>query len=226
MALQKFIHKVSPQLTQDAQFKAYGDIPENQLTPGSTVELYPGTYSNITCANGVAIVGVGSPLDVTIPGIAVSSGTTGNVRIENMTLTAVSNTISVAGASTAATLTVKNCIFNVSTGGVTPVAAANSIHVAGTGAVSIENCEFRGAQRACLSAVNAQANVINTMLSASATADMAVAASGIRYIGTTLRGAGRANVTGASAKADNILGTYTPSGATVTAAAQQYRGKV
>ena len=41
MALQKFIHKVSPQLTQNAQFKAYGDIPENQLTAGSTVELYP-----------------------------------------------------------------------------------------------------------------------------------------------------------------------------------------
>jgi len=226
MALQKFIHKVSPQLTQNAQFKAYGDIPENQLTAGSTVELYPGTYSNITCANGVAIKGIGSPLDVTVPGIAVSSGTTGNVRIENMTLTAVSNTITVAGASTAATLTVKDCIFNVSTGGVTPVAAANSIHVAGTGAVSLENCEFRGAQRACLSAVLAQANVINTILSATAVADMAVKAAGIRYVGTTLRGAGRANVHGGSAKADNILGSYTPSGATITAAAQQYRGKV
>ena len=54
-----------------------------------------------------------------------------------------------------------------------------SIHVAGTGAVSLENCEFRGAQRACLSAVNAQANVINTMLSASATADMASNAIGV-----------------------------------------------
>ena len=226
MALQKFIHKVSPQLTQNAQFKAYGDIPENQLTPGSTVELYPGTYSNITCANGVAIVGIGSPLDVTIPGIAVSSGTTGNVRIQNMTLTAVSNTITVAGASTAATLTVKDCIFNVSTGGVTPVAAANSIHVAGTGAVSLENCEFRGAQRSCLSAVNAQANVINTMLSASAATDAAVYGSGIRYVGTTLRGAGKANVAGATAKADNMLGSYSPSGATITAAAQLYRGKV
>jgi len=226
MALQKFIHKVSPQLTQNAQFKAYGDIPGSQLTPGSTVELYPGTYSNISCSNGVAIKGIGSPLDVTVPGIAVASGTTGNVRIENMTLTAVSNCISVAGASTAATLTVKDVVFNVSTGGVTPVAAANAIHVAGTGQVVLENCDFRGAQRACLSAVNAQANIFHTILSASAVADMAVAAAGIRYVGTTLRGAGRANVTGASAKADNILGSYTPSGATITAAAQQYRGKV
>ena len=104
MGLQRFIHKVSPQLTQDAQFKAYGDIPENQLTPGSTVELYPGTYANISCANGVGIVGVGSPTDVTIPAIAVSSGTTGNVHIKNMTITAVSNAVSVAGPSTAAKL--------------------------------------------------------------------------------------------------------------------------
>ncbi len=225
MALQKFIHKVSPQLTQNAQFKAYGDIPGNQLTPGSTVELYPGTYSNISCSNGVAIVGIGSPSDVTIPGIAVASGTTGNVRIENMTLTAVSNTITVAGASTAATLTVKDVVFNVSTGGVTPVAAANSIHVAGTGAVTLDNCQFLGAQRACLSAVLAQANVIGGILSATAVADMAVKAAGIRYVGAALRGAGRANVHGGSAKADNILGSYTPSGATITAAAQQYRGK-
>jgi hypothetical protein len=226
MALQKFIHKVSPQLTQDAQFKAYSNIPENQLTPGSTVELYPGTYSNITCANGVAIQGVGSPQDVNIPGIAVSSGTTGNVRVENLTLTAVSNALSVAGSSTAATLHVKNVIFNLSTGGVTPVANANTIQVAGTGAVTLENVQFLGPQRGNLKAPLAAANVIGGVLSVSATADMAVTGSSIRYVGAAIRGAGRANVTGATAKADNLIGTYTPSGATVTAAAQQYRGKV
>ena len=226
MGLQRFIHKVSPQLTQDAQFKAYGDIPENQLTPGSTVELYPGTYSNITCANGVGIVGIGSPTDVTVPGIAVSSGTTGNVHITNMTITAVSNAVSVAGPSTAAKLFVKDVIFNLSTGGVTPVANANTIQVAGTGAVTLENVQFLGHQRGNLKAPLATANIIYSVLSVSATADMAVKAAAIRYVGTTIRGAGRANVQGGTAKADNIIGTYTPSGATVTAAAQQYRGKL
>ena len=204
MGLQRFIHKVSPQLTQDAQFKAYGDIPENQLTPGSTVELYPGTYSNITCANGVGIVGVGSPTDVTVPG----------------------NAVSVAGPSTAAKLFVKDVIFNLSTGGVTPVANANTIQVAGTGAVTLENVQFLGHQRGNLKAPLATANIINSVLSVSATADMAVKAAAIRYVGTTIRGAGRANVHGGTAKADNIIGQYTPSGATITAAAQQYRGKL
>jgi len=226
MALQKFIHKVSPELTQNAQFKAYGDIPENQMTPGSTVELYPGTYSNIACANGVAIKGVGGVADVTVPGIHVSSGTTGNVRIENMTITAVSNAVSVAGPSTASTLHVKDVIFNLSTGGVTPVANANTIQVAGTGAVTLENVQFLGPQRGNLKAPLAAANVIGGVLSVSAAADMAVTGTSIRYVGATIRGAGRANVTGATAKADNMIGTYTPSGATVTAAAQQYRGKV
>jgi hypothetical protein len=72
----------------------------------------------------------------------------------------------------------------------------------------------------------ATANIINSVLSVSAAADMAVKAAAVRYVGTVIRGAGRANVQGATAKADNIIGTYTPSGATVTAAAQQYRGKL
>lgn len=226
MGLQRFIHKVSPELTQDAQFKAYGDIPENQLTPGSTVQLYPGTYANISCANGVGIVGVGSPTDVTIPGIAVSAGTTGNVHIENLTLTAVSNAVSVAGPATTAKLFVKDVVFNLSTGGVTPAVNANTIQVAGTGAVTLENVQFLGPQRGNLKAPLASANIINSVLSVSTAADMAVNAAAVRYVGTIIRGAGRANVQGATAKADNIIGQYTPSGATITAAAQQYRGKL
>ena len=211
MALQKFIQKVSPQLTQDAQFKAYGDIPGSQLTAGSTVKLYPGTYSNVTVANGVTIEGVGGAHDVTLPGITVASGTSGNVVVRNLTLTAAGNAFSTAVGATA-TITLENCYLPGTTHGVPfTTKQGNAICHEGSGALTLRDTYITGPWHSSVRTA-ATANIIGGVITATDSGDHAVwggdATKGtIRFVGAALRGAGKSNVTGgATIQADTTIG--------------------
>jgi len=211
MALQKFVHKVSPELTQDAQFKSYGAIPGSQLTPGTTVKLYPGTYSNVTVANGITIEGVGGVHDVTLPGITVSSGTSGNVVVRNVTLTAAGNAFSTA-VGTTATVKLQECHLTGSTHGVPfTTSEGNAVCHEGSGAITLQDTYITGPWRSSLRTA-ATANIIGGVITATASGDHAVwggaAAKGtVRFVNAALRGAGKSNVTGgATIQADTNIG--------------------
>ena len=42
----KAIHKVSPELTDNAQFKSVEEIPTTILGSGDTILVYPGSYAD------------------------------------------------------------------------------------------------------------------------------------------------------------------------------------
>ena len=87
---QKFVHKVSPELTDDAQFKAISDIPASALAQGSTIKLYPGTYAPLgitSVLDNIAIVGIGDAADVVIDSGSLIGNTSANtVSFENLTI--------------------------------------------------------------------------------------------------------------------------------------------
>ena len=136
------MHKVSPTLTDDAQYLDFNAIPTTALASGSVVELYPGTYAAISSANaaGVTLRGVGSPASVVIPSVTISSGTTGVARFENLTVGSGDDTapvVTVTGTSTSAGISMKGCIINTAAA-TSPAAIANH----GTGAVVLRHTHF------------------------------------------------------------------------------------
>lgn len=80
MANQKFVHKVSPELTDDAQYKSPTDIESVALTQGTTILLYPGEYSGLTGLtwDDITIKGVGDIDEVIIHGPVTFTNTAAN----------------------------------------------------------------------------------------------------------------------------------------------------
>lgn len=87
---QKFVHKVSPELTDDAQYKAISDIPASSLKQGSTILVYPGTYAPLaisTVFDNIAIVGMGDAAEVVFDvGSLIGNTSANTVSFENLTL--------------------------------------------------------------------------------------------------------------------------------------------
>jgi hypothetical protein len=120
MPAQKFVHYVSPELTQDAQFKSISEIPAAMLTPGTTVMLYPGTYDPVSGVTGtnLSFKGVGDKDEVIVNGFTFANTIAGTITFENMTIngpnqipTTVSHCITVQGTgfSDSANVTVRHC---------------------------------------------------------------------------------------------------------------------
>jgi len=84
---QKFITKVSPELTDDATLRHPNNADNAAKTVGSTFLLYPGTYDAITGAwDGVAFIGVGDKEDVIVNGVVLANNSANTVTFENMTI--------------------------------------------------------------------------------------------------------------------------------------------
>ena len=136
------VHKVSPTLTDDAQYKNFTDIPTTALASGSVVELYPGTHDAIQSSNltGITLTGVGGPDRVIIKSVQLPDGATGVASFENMTIGTGADTVPVAnivGITTTATIHMKDVVIN--TGAATaPAALANH----GTGHFILRNVNF------------------------------------------------------------------------------------
>ena len=136
------VHKVSPTLTADAQYKNFTDIPTSALATGTVVEMYPGTHDAIQSANlaGVTLTGVGGPDRVVIKSVQIPDGTSGTASFENMTIGTGADIVPVAnivGTSTTASMHMKDVIIN--TGAATsPAALANH----GTGHFILRNVNF------------------------------------------------------------------------------------
>ena len=86
----KAVHKVSPELTDNAQFKTDHEIPTTIMGAGDTILVYPGEYVDPRTANvaDVAVVGVGDRDDVIFNGFSIMSATTAgaNVVLRNLTI--------------------------------------------------------------------------------------------------------------------------------------------
>ena len=112
----KQVHRVSPELTDDAQFKAVEHIPTTMLKDGDTILVYPGEYSDPRTANvaNVTIEGFGGNKDVIFNGFSIPSDGPGgaNVEIRNVTIRAAGLIV----GNTASTVKVVDCIIDGTSG--------------------------------------------------------------------------------------------------------------
>jgi len=154
----KVIHKVSPELTDNAQWRTIHEIPTSYLQSGDTILVYPGEYVDPRTANvaDVAVVGMGDREDVIFNGFSIMSGTTAgaNVVLKNLTIRSagliVGNadvTVKVydciidgtSGESRSAALAIANAAVTM---GVTDSNAAGAIGVSMNAAVTLDHCEI------------------------------------------------------------------------------------
>jgi len=197
---QKFIHKVSPELTDNAQYKSIGDIPSVDLTQGSTIRLYPGTYDAVSASwDNIAVEGVGDPADVILNGLVLSNTAANTVTLQNMTVYG-SNSMAASGkgaievgspadAGGSVTLKLKNVILANADFGV--IAHGNTM------SVQADFVDATGVDRAYSSNANVTTNfsILNTSSNAYFTAGGAVNNGATGPVSTvTLSHSGGANV--------------------------------
>ena len=86
------IHRVSPELTNNAQFRDIRSIPTTMLKDGDTILVYPGEYSDPRTANvgNVTIKGFGTASNVRFAGFSVLSDmpASSTIDIENVQIEA------------------------------------------------------------------------------------------------------------------------------------------
>lgn len=113
--------KMSPELTDDAQYKDFSDIPSYVLTNrNATILAYPGIYTAPTAVEwaDVAVVGVGDREEIVINGdMTIANSSSGTLTFENLTFTgsnadATSGSVCVSKLGAASTpLHFRNCVF-------------------------------------------------------------------------------------------------------------------
>lgn len=103
---QKFIHLVDAELSQNAQFKSYDEIPTHALNWGSTIRFLPGVYEMGTLNNvdNLTFEGVGNPADVVLANVVLASTTANTNAFRNLTLSGNSAAVGSSGRSIYVTL--------------------------------------------------------------------------------------------------------------------------
>lgn len=98
---QKFVHLVDAELSGDAQFKSFSEIPTHALNWGSTVQFLPGTYEigSITGIDNITFEGIGNPLDVVLANVVLANTTANTVVFRNLTLSGNSGAAASTGRS-------------------------------------------------------------------------------------------------------------------------------
>jgi len=168
---QKFIHKVSPELTDDAQYKSVSEIDSSALTQGTTILLYPGTYDAISASwNDVALIGVGDVDDVIVNGLTLSNTAVNTVTVKNLTIkgsNAAAHSLTTAievgspdDASGSVTLAIRDVKLSNAEYGV--------IHHGSTGALSISYSDLSGVDQAV--SANANTSISFSVLNTSSNA--------------------------------------------------------
>ena len=154
----KAVHRVSPELTDNAQFKTVHEIPTTIMGAGDTILVYPGEYVDPRTANvaDVAVVGVGDRDDVVFNGFSIMSATTAgaNVVLRNLTIRSAGLIVGNAdvtvkaydcvidgtsGENRAAALGVTNAAVTM---GVTDSNLAAAIGVSMNAAVTLDHCDI------------------------------------------------------------------------------------
>jgi len=154
----KAVHRVSPELTDNAQFKTVHEIPTTIMGAGDTILVYPGEYVDPRTANvaDVAVVGVGDRDDVIFNGFSIMSSTTAGANVVLRNLTIRSAGLIVGNADV--TVKVYDCVIDGTSGparaaalavangavtmGVTDSNAAGAIGVSMNAAVTLDHCDL------------------------------------------------------------------------------------
>lgn len=96
---QKFIHLVDAELSQNAQYKSFADIPAHALNFGTTIQFLPGVYEMGTVnADSLTFEGVGNRADVVLANLVLGSATANTVVFRNLTLSG-SNVVAASGSN-------------------------------------------------------------------------------------------------------------------------------
>lgn len=110
------IHRVSPELTNDAQFKSIESIPTTMLKDGDTILVYPGVYSDPRTANvgNVMVEGFGNGDNVIFNGFSVLSDmpASSTVDIKNVKIQAPG----VIVGNSAVTVNIADCTIDGTAG--------------------------------------------------------------------------------------------------------------
>lgn len=164
---QKFVHKVSPELTDDAQYRNVGEIASTALTQGSTILLYPGTYDAVSASwDDIAIVGMGDKDDVVINGLTLSNTAANTITIKNVTING--SDANAAGEAAAISAGSADDAGGTVTVHLIDVALSNAefgiVQHAAAGGVTIERSDLSGVDQAVVSNANATINfsILNT----------------------------------------------------------------
>jgi len=167
---EKHLIKLSPSLTDDAQYKNFADIDSWQLNIGSTIQLFPGTYEVGTIAlDGVHVQGIGNRAGVILANANLSASTANVVHFSGVTFrgnsavtTSSARGIFIAAATPAATtLKFTDCAFEN---------AEFGIDNQGLTTLVVDRCDFSQVDKAIRSNAVVSANVAFTQLNSSSNA--------------------------------------------------------
>jgi hypothetical protein len=167
---QKFIHLVDAELSQNAQFKSFDEIPAHALNWGTTIRFLPGVYEMGTLNNvdNLTFEGVGNPADVVLANLVLANTTANTNNFRNLTLSGNSGAAASTGRSlmvnngATGTLRFRDVIFTRGDFGIDNQAAGVSL--------LLEYCDASGVDRALRSNAAASTNVRFSVLNASANA--------------------------------------------------------
>jgi hypothetical protein len=112
----KQIHRVSPELTNDAQFKSIESIPTTILSDGDTILVYPGEYTDPRTANigNVTVEGFGHGDNVVFTGFSVLSDMPASSTIDIKNIRVLAPGVIVGNS--AVTVNIADCTIDGTTG--------------------------------------------------------------------------------------------------------------
>ena len=165
----KQIHRVSPELTNDAQFKSIESIPTTMLQDGDTILVYPGVYSDPRTANigNVMVEGFGNSDNVIFNGFSVLSDMPAVAATDAASTVVLTRCMigenelhgyAVVSHNNSGSLVMRNCHVQSDAGILTNVVAA------------IEHCTFTGANNYASSVAAGGAGVPTVTVRASVAA--------------------------------------------------------
>lgn len=165
---QKFLHLVDAELSYNAQYKSYDEIPSHALNFGSTIRFLPGVYEMGTInVDSLTFEGLGNPEDVVLANLVLGSASANTNVFRNLTLRGNSGAAASTGRSVfitnGATGTVKFTGVNFTNGDF-------AIDNQALAALVVDRCDASATDRAIRSNAVVSANVRFSVLNASSNA--------------------------------------------------------
>lgn len=199
---QKFLHMVDADLSYNAQFKTFDEIPSHALNFGSTIRFMPGVYEMGTInVDSLTFEGIGNPEDVVLANLILGSATANTNIFRNLTLQGNSD----VAASTGRSIFITNgATGTVKFQGVTFKNADFAIDNQALVALVVDRCDASVTDRAIRSNAVVSANVRFSVLNSSSNAYFTGANATLKAIQVIASRSGGAN-TGNTVKTVSAL---------------------
>jgi hypothetical protein len=199
---QKFLHMVDADLSYNAQFKTFDEIPSHALNFGSTIRFMPGVYEMGTInVDSLTFEGIGNPADVVLANLVLGSASANTNIFRNITLQGNSGVAASTGRSVfittgaAGTVKFENVIFTNGDFGIDNQALV---------ALVVDRCDASATDRAIRSNAVVSANVRFSVLNSSSNAYFTGANATLKAIQVIASRSGGAN-TGNTVKTVSAL---------------------